>query len=107
MSRCYFGGMIILSAKITSSQFGWMLTICQLDYFTGDYTYVHRIMHHCVYWLRYTTVYFHSGTKNSDGGNVFRFMKSEESMAGEDSEPEETCSELAGTHFTIGKINFR
>jgi hypothetical protein len=24
-------------------------------------------------------------------------------MAGEDSEPEETCSELAGTHFTIKK----
>jgi hypothetical protein len=30
-------------------------------------------------------------------------MKSEESMAGEDSEPEKTCSELAETHFTIGK----
>jgi hypothetical protein len=30
-------------------------------------------------------------------------MKSEESMAGEDSKPEESCSELAGTHFTIGK----
>jgi hypothetical protein len=26
-------------------------------------------------------------------------------MAGEDSEPEKMCSELAGTHFTIGKIN--
>jgi hypothetical protein len=38
--------------------------------------------------------------------NVFRFMKSEESMAGEDSELEETCLELAGTHFTIGKIKF-
>ncbi len=25
-------------------------------------------------------------------------------MAGEDSEPEKMCSELAGTHFTIGKI---
>jgi hypothetical protein len=33
-------------------------------------------------------------------------MKSEESMAGEDSEPEESCSELAGTHFMIGKIKF-
>jgi hypothetical protein len=32
-------------------------------------------------------------------------MKSEESMAEEDSEPEKTCSELAGTHFTIEKIN--
>jgi hypothetical protein len=36
-------------------------------------------------------------------GNVFRFMKLEQSMAGEDSEPEKTSSELAGTHFTIGK----
>jgi hypothetical protein len=36
---------------------------------------------------------------------VFLFMKSEESMVGEDSEPEKTCSELAGTHFTIGKKN--
>ncbi len=27
-------------------------------------------------------------------------------MAGEDSEPEKMCSELAGTHFTIGKIKF-
>jgi hypothetical protein len=26
-------------------------------------------------------------------------------MAGEDFEPEKTCSELVGTHFTIGKIN--
>jgi hypothetical protein len=34
-------------------------------------------------------------------------MKLEEAMAGEDSEPEKTCSELAGTHFTIGKIKFR
>jgi hypothetical protein len=33
-------------------------------------------------------------------------MKSEESMARDDSKPEETCSELAGTHFTIGKIKF-
>jgi hypothetical protein len=36
-------------------------------------------------------------------GNVFRFMKLEQSMAGEDSELEKTSSELAGTHFTIGK----
>jgi hypothetical protein len=28
-------------------------------------------------------------------------------MVGEDSEPEKTCSELAGTHFTIGKIKIR
>jgi hypothetical protein len=33
-------------------------------------------------------------------------MKSEESMAGEDSEPEKTSSELAGTQFFIGKIKF-
>ncbi len=45
------------------------------------------------------------GQKNTDGGKVFQFMKLEESMVGEDSEPEEMCSELAGTHFTIGKIN--
>jgi hypothetical protein len=32
-------------------------------------------------------------------------MKLVESMAGEDSKQEETCSELAGTHFMIGKIN--
>jgi hypothetical protein len=44
------------------------------------------------------------GQKNTDGGNVLRFMKSEESMAGEDSEQEEMCSKLAGTHFMIGKI---
>jgi hypothetical protein len=48
-----------------------------------------------------------AGQKNTDGGKVFRFMKSEELMAGEDSEPEKMCSELAGTHFTIGKIKFR
>jgi hypothetical protein len=41
------------------------------------------------------------------GGNIFRFMKSEELMAGEDSEPAGTCSELAGTHFKTGKIKFR
>jgi hypothetical protein len=34
-------------------------------------------------------------------------MKLEESMAGEDYELEKTCSELAGTYFTIGKIKFR
>jgi hypothetical protein len=37
--------MIILPAKNTSSQFGWMLTICQLNSLTRDYTYVHRIMY--------------------------------------------------------------
>jgi hypothetical protein len=45
--------------------------------------------------------------KNTDGSNVFQFMKSEVSMAGEDSKLEETCSEVAGTHFKIGKIKFR
>jgi hypothetical protein len=33
-------------------------------------------------------------------------MKLEQSMAGEDSEPEKTSSGLAGTNFTIGKIKF-
>jgi hypothetical protein len=33
-------------------------------------------------------------------------MKSEELMAGEDSELEESVSELAGTHFTMRKIKF-
>jgi hypothetical protein len=47
------------------------------------------------------------GQKNSDGGKVLQFMKLEELMAGEYSKPEETCSELAGTHFTIEKIKFR
>jgi hypothetical protein len=47
-----------------------------------------------------------AGQKNTDGRNVFQFMKSEASMAGEDSESEETYSEFAGTHFTIGKIKF-
>jgi hypothetical protein len=107
MSRCDFGGMIILPAKITSSQFEWMLTICQLDSLAREYTYVHRIVHHEVYRLRYTPGYFLAGQKNTDGGNVFQFMKSEESMAGKDYEPEETCSKLAGTHVTIGKIKFR
>ncbi len=48
-----------------------------------------------------------AGQKNTDGRNVFGFMKSEESMAGEDSKLEGMCSELAGTHFMIGKIKFR
>jgi hypothetical protein len=48
-----------------------------------------------------------AGQKNTDGGKVFRFMKSEELMVGEDSKPEKTCSESAGTRFTIGKIKFR
>jgi hypothetical protein len=33
-------------------------------------------------------------------------MKLEELMAGEDSKPEKTCSELAEIHFRIGKIKF-
>jgi hypothetical protein len=47
-----------------------------------------------------------AGQKNTDGEKVFQFMKSEESMAGEDPEMEEMCSELAGTHFTIGNMKF-
>jgi hypothetical protein len=39
-------------------------------------------------------------------GKVFRFMKSEESVAGEDSKLAGTCFELAGTHFIIKKIKF-
>jgi hypothetical protein len=38
-------------------------------------------------------------------GNVFRFMKLEQLMAGEDSKPEKTSSELVGSHFMIGKKN--
>jgi hypothetical protein len=34
-------------------------------------------------------------------------MKMEELMAKEDSESEEKCPELAGTHFTTGKIKFQ
>ncbi len=48
-----------------------------------------------------------AGQKNTDGRNVFRFMKLEEAMAGEDSKPEEMCPELAETHFTIGKIKLQ
>jgi hypothetical protein len=63
MSRCDFDGMIILPAKITSSQFEWMITICQLNSLTGDYTYVHRLMYLKVYLLRYMTGYCHGGPK--------------------------------------------
>jgi hypothetical protein len=38
-------------------------------------------------------------------GNIFQFMKSEESMAGEDSEPARMCHKLAGKKFTIRKKN--
>jgi hypothetical protein len=38
--------------------------------------------------------------------NIFRFMKLEELMAGEDSKPAGMCYELAGTKFTIRKIKF-
>jgi hypothetical protein len=40
---------------------------------------------------------FFGRPKNTDAENVFGFMKLEKSMEGEDSEPEEMCSELAGT----------
>jgi hypothetical protein len=42
-----------------------------------------------------------------EGRDIFQFIKLEESMVGEDSEPAGTCFELAGTHFTIEKIKFR
>jgi hypothetical protein len=48
-----------------------------------------------------------AGQKHTDGMNVFRFMKSEELMVGENFELDETCSELAGTHFTIEIIKFQ
>jgi hypothetical protein len=63
MSRFDFGGMIILPGKITSLQFEWMLTICQQNSLTGDYTYVHGIMYLEAYLLRYATGYFHGGPK--------------------------------------------
>ncbi len=64
MSRCVFGGMIIIPAKITSSPFeGMFYIICQQDCIAGYYTYVHRIMHHWVYRLRYTPGYFFGGPK--------------------------------------------
>jgi hypothetical protein len=43
--------------------------------------------------------------KRKKGGNVFRCMKLEESMTGEDSKLAGTCYKLAGTHITIGKLN--
>ncbi len=45
-------------------------------------------------------------TTDKYSGNIFRFMISEEAMAGEDSEPAGTCCELAGTYFAIRKIKF-
>ncbi len=89
MNRYDFGGMIILPAKITSLQFEWMLTICQLNYLTRDDTYIHRIIYLEVYLLRYTTGYFHGWPKKYwwrerfpiheirriDGGRGFRTRK--------------------------------
>ncbi len=83
-----------------------MLNYCQQKCFAGDYTYIHTNKYRWVYWLKYTTRYIFGGHKNTAVEIVFRFMKLEESMAGEDSEPEEMCSELAGAHFMIGKIKF-
>jgi hypothetical protein len=107
MSRCDFGGMIILPANITLPQFEWMLTICQLNSLPGIIPTSTGL---CIF--RYTCYdirldIFMAGKKNTDGRKVFRFMKSEESMVGEDSELEETCAELGGTHFMIRKIKFR
>ncbi len=107
MSRCDFGGMIILPAKITSTQFEYMIHNCQQDCFARDCTYIHRIKQQWVYRLRYHKISFWAGEKNRHVGNVFQLMKLKELMMGEDSEPEETCSQLGGTHFRIGKIKFR
>jgi hypothetical protein len=63
MSRCDFGGLVILPAKITSWQFEWILTICQLNSLTVDNPYIHKIMYLQVCLLRYTTGYFHGGPK--------------------------------------------
>jgi hypothetical protein len=80
---------------------------CQQDSFVGYCTYVHTNKHRGIYRLKCTTRYLSGGPKKYDGGNVFRFMKPEELMAGDDSKLEEMCSELAGTHFTLEKIKFR
>jgi hypothetical protein len=84
-----------------------MLNDSQQDCFAGDCTYIHTNKHIWAYRLRYTTRHIFGGPKNTDAGNVFQFMKLEELTVGEDSKPEEKCSELAGTHFTIGKIKFQ
>jgi hypothetical protein len=42
-------------------------------------------------------------TTDKYSGNIFQFMKLEESMTGEDSEPVGMCYKLAGKNFTIGK----
>jgi hypothetical protein len=39
------------------------------------------------------------------GRNIFRCMKLEESMAGEDSEPAGICYKLVGTNFTYNWEN--
>jgi hypothetical protein len=84
-----------------------MLNDCQQDCFARDCFYVHIIKHQWVYAEIYNWISFWQAKKNTHGRNVFWFMKLEESKAGEDSEPEGMCSELAGTHFTIRKIKFR
>ncbi len=99
MSICDFGDMIILPAKITSSQFEWMLAICQLDCLTGDYTYVHRIMYHQVYLLGYSTGYFHGEQKTYSWQERFPIHEIGRINGGRRFEPEETCSELAEKHI--------
>jgi hypothetical protein len=84
-----------------------MLNICQHKHFAKDSTCYHTFKHRYVYWLRRTIKYHLGRPKYTNLGNAFRFMKLEESMVGEDSKSEETCSELVGTHFTIEKIKFR
>jgi hypothetical protein len=84
-----------------------MLNNCQHNCFAGDCTYIYTIKQRLVYQLRYWSRYLFGGLKKKKAGKIFRFMKSKESMVGEDSELEQTCSKLAGTHFTIRKIKFR
>ncbi len=74
----------------------------QQDCFAGDSAYIHTIKGCWIYPLRYTSRCELGGPKNTYHRNVFRFMKLEESMAGEDYKPKGTCSKLAVTCFTIG-----
>ncbi len=96
MSRCVFCGMIILPAKIPSIQVEKMVHDCQQDCLPGvvpTSTQISIVV--STGWDIWLKIFL-AGQKNTDGGNIFRFMKLEESMVGEDSEPEEMCSELAG-----------
>ncbi len=106
MSRCDFCGVIIFSAKITSTQVEYMLNDCQQDCFVGIVPTSTQISIIGSTGPDIQLDIFLVGQKNTHGRNVFKFMKSDESVAGEDSKLEEMCSELAGTHFMIRKIKF-